>query len=281
MSKFKISLIQMKVTIDKLVNLKKAEEMIQTAMTKENPQIVVLPEFFNSPYLLDTIPEYAETEDNSQTLEFLSKTAKTYKINLIGGSIPIKDGDKYYNTSYCFDPSGNILARHRKVHLFDIDIPGGIYFQESKMLSPGNQFTVFKTDYCIIGIGICYDVRFPEYAHILKKDYGVDMIVYPAAFNTITGPMHWDLLQRARALDNNVYVAMCSPARNNEDKNISYNVYGYSGITDPFGDIMIQTGEDEAIVTSDIDLKRISDISEQIPTLKQKRNDLYETNKKI
>jgi omega-amidase len=281
MSQFKISLIQMKVTFDKLLNLKNAKEMIHMAITKNNSQVVVLPEYFNTPYQLDSTPKYAETEDNSQTLEFLSKTAKTYKINLIGGSIPIKDGDKYYNTSYCFDPSGNIAARHRKVHLFDIDIPGGISFQESKMLSPGNQFTVFKTDYCKIGIGICYDVRFPEYAHILKKDYGVEMIVYPAAFNTTTGPMHWDLLQRARALDNNVYVAMCSPARNTGDKSISYNVYGYSGITDPFGDIMIQTGEDEAIVTSDIDLKRINDISQQIPTWKQKRNDLYEISKKI
>jgi omega-amidase len=171
-------------------------------------------------------------------------------------------------------------ARHRKIHLFDIDIPNRVSFMESQMLSPGNQFTVLDTEYCKIGIGICYDVRFPEYAHILKKDYGVDMIVYPAAFNTVTGPMHWNLLQRARALDNNLFVAMCSPARN-DDERISYKIYGHSSICDPFGDIMIETGEDEAIVSSDIGLSRVAEISQQIPTWKQKRLDLYDTLKKI
>jgi omega-amidase len=279
MSIFKISLVQMKVTIDKLTNLKNAKEMIHLAASKNKPNIVVLPEYFNCPLIPDATPKFAEEESSSQTLQTLSTLAKDYKINLIGGSIPMKDGDKYYNTSYSFDTKGIMKARHRKLHLFDIDIPGKMTYMESSTLSAGSQFTVFETDVCKIGIGICYDVRFPEYAHILKKQYNVDMLVYPAAFNTVTGPMHWDLLQRARALDNNVFVAMCSPARS-DDPRIPYKIYGHSSITDPFGDIMLQTGVDEAVISSDIDLTIIKDISEQIPTWKQKRNDLYEVIKK-
>jgi omega-amidase len=271
----------MKVTLDKLVNIKNAKEMIHTAVTKNKPNIVVLPEYFNSPLILDSTPQYAEEESNSPTLESLSRLAKAYGVYLIGGSIPIKENGKFYNTSYSFDPKGNLKARHRKLHLFDIDIPGKVAFQESRVLSPGDQFTVLETDYCKVGIGICYDVRFPEYAHILKKEYGISMMVYPAAFNTTTGPMHWNLLQRSRALDNNVFVAMCSPARNYDDDSISYKIYGHSSITDPFGDIMIETGEDEAIVTSDIELSRIDEISQQIPTWKQKRLNLYDTIKKV
>jgi predicted amidohydrolase len=266
--------------MDKSKNLKNASDYIKIAVQHYNPHIIVLPEYFNSPILLDSTPKYAEEENNSETIRTLSELAKTYKTNIIGGSIPIKDGDRYYNTSYCFDKNGEIKARHRKVHLFDIDIPGKITFKESDILSPGNNFTVFETDLCKVGIGICYDIRFPEYAQILKKYYGVSMLIYPAAFNNVTGPMHWDLLQRMRALDNNVFLAMCSPARSN-DEGAPFVIYGHSSITDPFGRIMVQTGVDEAIVTSDIDLNMVDDITNQIPTWKQKRNDMYEINKKI
>ena len=105
-------------------------------------------------------------------------------------------------------------------------------------------------------------------------------LVYPSAFNTVTGPMHWELLQRSRALDNNCFLAMCSPARNYDD--LSYfQVYGFSTIVDPFGFIINKTGYDESIVSTTIDLQLIDDITEQIPTFKQKRKDLYELVKKI
>lgn len=278
--KFIMAICQLRVIADKNANLKRAEEMINAAVSLYNPNIVVLPEFFNTPLDKGTVPEYAEEESDSISLQVLSKIAKTHNIHLIGGSIPIKEDNKYYNSCYCFDNEGQIKARHRKLHLFDIDIPGKMTYKESETISAGNDFTVFDTGYCKIGIGICYDIRFPEYAQLLKKDYDIDMLVYPAAFNTTTGPMHWELLQRMRAVDNNVWLAMASPARNYE-KSDSYQCYGFSSIIDPFGTIVNSTKYEEDIVIANIDLTLNETMRTQIPTWSQKRNDLYEIRKKI
>jgi omega-amidase len=123
---------------------------------------------------------------------------------LIGGSIPERaENDKLFNTCTVWGPTGNLLGRHRKVHLFDIDIPGKITFQESKVLSSGNQLTTVVTEFGNIGIGICYDIRFPEMAQIYRQK-GCDLLFYPGAFNMTTGPAHWQILQQGRALDNQV-----------------------------------------------------------------------------
>ena len=98
------------------------------------------------------------------------------------------------------------------MHLFDIDVPGKIRFQESEVLSPGESLTVFETKYCKIGLGICYDIRFPELSQLYANE-GCHLLLFPSAFNMTTGPLHWELLQRARAVDNQIYVSMVSPAR--------------------------------------------------------------------
>lgn len=136
----------------------------------------------------------------------MSQLAQRFNVYLVAGSIPeIEEGtSKIYNTCTVYHPqSGEIIGRHRKVHLFDIDVPGKITFQESKVLSPGENLTVVRTDYCNIGIGICYDIRFPEMAQLYRQK-GCEILVYPGAFNMTTGPAHWELLQRSRALDNQV-----------------------------------------------------------------------------
>lgn len=278
--KFKVALCQMKVINDKKANLAKAKSMIEEAVKRHKAELVVLPEFFNSPYGLEYTEKYAEEESNSQSLEVLSKVAKEQKVNLIGGSLPIKDNGKFYNTSYCFDRKGEIKARHRKVHLFDIDIPGRMTYQESAVLSPGTNFTVFDSDVAKIGIGICYDIRFGEYAQILKKYHSIDMLVYPAAFNTVTGPMHWELLHKSRALDNNVFLALCSPARNVETPDV-YQCYGHSSIVNPFARTLATTDHEETIISAEIDKKEIKEIQQQIPTWNQKRGDMYELIKKL
>jgi len=277
-NKFKIALIQMKVGEDKTANLAKAKKLILESIEQGDPELIVLPEFFNSPYGLPFFEKYAEEEENSETLDFISSLAKETKKYIIAGSMPtkVKKEEKfdYYNTCFAFDREGEIVAKHNKVHLFDIDIPGKISFKESEILSPGNSFTTFETDFCNIGLGICYDIRFPEYSQILKKEYDVDLMVFPSAFNTVTGPLHWDLLMRARALDNNVHFAMCSPARNIENPK-GYQAWGHSQVFDPMARLIATTEHEEDIVIAEVDLQKNRDIEAQIPTWMQKRNDLY------
>ena len=138
-------------------------------------------------------------------------------------------------------------------------------------MSPGRDFTTFDTPYCKIGIGICYDIRFAELAQVYARN-DCKLLVYPGAFNMTTGPAHWELLQRARALDNQVYVASVSPAR---DETASYVAWGHSTIVSPWGEVMGTTEHQEDIVYADIDLEVLSQIREQIPIGKQKRDDMY------
>ena len=145
---------------------------------------------------------------------------------MIGGTIPERslEDNKLYNTCTVWSPEGSLLATYRKIHLFDIDIPGGITFKESDVLSAGNSLAVFTIGGRKVGIGICYDMRFSELSR-LYRNLGCDLLIYPGAFNMKTGPLHWELLARARATDNQVYVSTISPAR---DKSAGYVAWGHS-----------------------------------------------------
>jgi omega-amidase len=132
--------------------------------------------------------------------------------------------------------------------LFDIDIPNGITFKESEVLTGGNKFTVFEINKCRIGVGICYDMRFDELSRIYRNK-GCDMLVYPGAFNMKTGPLHWELLARARANDNQLFVASVSPAR---DVNADYVAWGHSLVVDPWGKVLQSASETETTIVQDI-----------------------------
>ncbi|EMG49794.1 Nitrilase superfamily member, putative [Candida maltosa Xu316] len=226
----KVALIQLKAGADKSANLSKVTKFIDQAITNApDTNLVMLPECFNSPYAVDQFRNYAESIPSGETTELLSNLAKKYNIFIVGGSFPEKgDDDKIYNTSLTFNPHGDIIAKHRKAHLFDIDIPNGITFQESLTLSGGDKATVFKLgEYGNVGLGICYDIRFPELASIASRyPYNSFAMFYPGAFNTTTGPLHWHLLARARAVDNETFVVLCSPARDVEGG--GYQAYGHS-----------------------------------------------------
>ena len=123
---------------------------------------------------------------------------------LVGGSLPELEGDRVYNTSYVFDPEGRQVAKHRKMHLFDIDVAGGQSFRESATLSPGEQVTVFDTPWGRMGLCICFDLRFEELCRLMVLE-GARVLLAPAAFNMTTGPAHWELLLRQRAVDNQCF----------------------------------------------------------------------------
>lgn len=275
MTRIKIALCQMNVVDNKEENLKKASLMIAESV-KENVDFIVLPEMFNCPYSNDKFIEYGEEEKTSETLSIISKLANENKVYILAGSIPEKENDKLYNTSYLFDKNGDIIAKHRKMHLFDIDVKGKITFKESDVLTAGDNFTIANTEFGKIGIGICYDIRFPELARIMAQK-GALILFYPGAFNMTTGPAHWELLFKSRALDNQVYCVGVAPALNED---ASYHSFGHSIITSPWGDIISEASEKETLIISEIDLSEIKKIREELPLLKNKREDLYEVLKK-
>lgn len=208
----KVALIQFAAGADKAANIAKVTTKVAEA-AKNGAKLVVLPECFNSPYAVSAFPKYAEKIPDGETTSALSDLAKKHNLFLVGGSYPESDAGKVYNTSVAFSPSGDIISKHRKLHLFDIDVPGKITFKESETLTGGDKITLFDMEgYGKIGLGICYDIRFPEVAATAARK-GAFAMIYPGAFNTTTGPLHWHLLARARAVDNQLYVIACSPPR--------------------------------------------------------------------
>lgn len=263
-------------------------EMYVTEKVREaagkGADIVMLPEIFCCPYDSAEFPRFAES-DKGYTKDYCSRLAAENGVYLAAGSIPELENaadeneengsggsGRIYNTAYVFDRNGNEIAKHRKMHLFDIDVKGGQRFMESETLSPGSEITVFDTDFGRAGLCICYDIRFPELARLMTLK-GAEIILVPAAFNMTTGPAHWELTLRAQAMFNQVYVLGTSTAR---DMNRSYHAWGHTLLADPWGRKLGELDEKEGMLISEIDLAAEVDIREQLPLLKHRRRDIYE-----
>lgn len=269
MNKFKAALLQTKVYDEKQKNIDCVINLIER-VSKEGADIAILPEMFCCPYNNVFFREYGE-EEKGIAYKALSDAAKNNNIYVVGGSIPELDGDKVYNTSYVFNRNGEQIGKHRKMHLFDIDIEGGQYFKESDVLSSGVEVTVFDTEFCKIGLAICYDIRFPELSRFMALE-GADVIIVPGAFNMTTGPAHWEILFKGRALDNQVYTIGVAPAR---DYEASYHSYGNSIVVSPWGDIINRMDEKEGYIIQEIDLDIVKKVRRELPLLKHIRNDIY------
>lgn len=263
----KIGLCQMMVTADKHSNLCKAEQMVKEAAS-QGAELVMLPEMFQCPYANVYFPEYAE-EGEGETYQRLSAMAKDNQVTLVGGSMPERvctEGKVYlYNTSYIFGPDGQLLGRHRKVHLFDVDVPGGIRFKESDTLTAGDSITVVDTPVGRIGVGICFDIRFAEMFRAMSCA-GAQIICVPAAFNMTTGPAHWELSFRMRAVDNQCFLAGCSPAR---DQDGCYVAYGHSIVAAPWGNVVAQADETEQVILAEIQLEEVDRVRASLPIMKE------------
>ena len=266
--KVKIGMAQLNVSADKKKNIAEAKAAIEKLADAD---IIVLPEIWNGPYDTKCFREYGETEKDGESIKMLSEMAAKLGKIIVGGSISELDGDRVYNTSFVFDGQGKIIAKHRKMHLFDIDVKGGQSFKESLVLSAGEGVTVFDTPFCKVGLCICYDYRFPELARLMALK-GAQIIIVPAAFNMTTGPAHWEIMFRSRSLDNQVYSVGVAPAR---DENGGYVSYANSIAVSPWGDVIKRFGEKEQLEITELDLDRVYEIREQLPLLKHRREDVY------
>lgn len=265
----------MQVTEYKERNIEKGLEMIQEA-SRQGCQMVVLPEMFNCPYVTVDFPTYSEPIPNGESTLALQEAAARHNILIVGGSIPEKTNDgQLFNTSVVINPRGEIIAKHRKIHLFDVNISEGITFRESDTLSPGRNITTFDTEYCRMGLAICYDLRFPELARLMVLE-GARILIFPAAFNTTTGPAHWESLLRCRAIDNQTYVLAAAPAHH---PTLVYPTYGHSMVVNPWGNIVAQAKFGEELITAEVNFDFIDKIREELPLLKHRRKDVYDLQK--
>lgn len=265
-----VALIQYTIGTDWQENVDQVEYLLRQAKSL-GADLAVLPEMFVQPYDMTLIPERAENVPDGPTGQRLSHWAKTLGLAIVGGSVAERDQEKYYNTATLWSPEGVLLAKHRKVHLFDVDLPGGVSFRESSILSPGQQIIVSRVSGLNIGLAVCYDIRFPE-LHRIMALAGVEFIAVPGAFNHVSGPAHWELLIRTRAMENTIYVAAVSGL---SPEGASYNAWGHSMLVGPFGEIITHMGVANGVALGKLDPQRLVDIRARLPVMAQRRPDVY------
>ncbi len=265
----RVAMIQMPVIMDRAANISTACRSIREAAA-QGADFAVLPEMFCCPYQNDCFRPYGEAEGGPAQAA-LSALAAELGIYIVGGTVPELEGDRVYNTCYVYDRQGRQIAKHRKAHLFDIDVPGGQSFRESDTFSRGDQITTFETEFGTMGLCVCFDMRFEELARCMCLR-GAQVIFVPAAFNMTTGPAHWEPLFRQRAVDNQCFTVGVAPAR---DEAASYVSYGNSMAVDPWGAVVCRAGAEETTLYADLDLNRVEEIRQQLPILSSRRTDLY------
>lgn len=264
-----VAQVQMRVTRDKAENIAAACRLIRRA-AEQGAEFVMLPEMFCCPYENGAFRPYGEEQDGPAQ-RALSALAAELGIWIVGGSIPELEGNRVYNTSFVYDSTGRQVARHRKMHLLDISVEGGQTFRESDTLSPGGEITVFDTPWGKMGLCICFDLRFEELTRLMALR-GARVIFVPAAFNMTTGPAHWELLFRQRAVDNQLFTVGTSPARSESE---TYVAWGHSIVCDPWGSVLHQCGAEEEISITSLDLHRVESVRRQLPILRARREDIY------
>lgn len=267
MKDFKMAICQNKPSRDKQASINKVAFMISEAAGK-GAQLIMLPEIFYTPYELKEIPKLEEK--NRETINKLREISKQNKIYLCTGSTVEREAGKRVNKSFLINPQGDIILEYSKMHLFDVDFKG-LRSRESLVFDSGDSINVVDTELGKIGIIICYDIRFPEAARSLALQ-GAEIILVPAAFNTISGEAHWDMFFRCRAVENQVFLAAACPARDTESQ---YITYGHSSIIDPWGTVIAEAGIEEEIIFADIVKDKLEEIRGRMPLLRHMRKNLY------
>ena len=271
MARIRIASLQLKVYEDKYENIEKLAELVGNGAA-QGADIISLPEMWNCPYQTENFPVYAEPEQGDSWLA-LSTIARKNAAYVVGGSVPeLGDDGRVYNTCYVFDRGGRQIGKHRKVHLFDIFAHGEQVFKESDTLTGGDSFDIFETEWCRMAVNICFDIRFPESSRIPALK-GAKVIFNPASFNMTTGPAHWELAFRQRAVENQVFMVGTAAAR---DPEASYTGWGHSIITDPWGRVLMQMDEKEGTAVTEIDTDYADEVRKKLPLLSARRTDIYD-----
>ena len=265
--KFIAAAVQMLASPDKDANLREAEAAVRAAAGR-GARVVALPEVFNWRGDKNDETKYAEPIPGP-TAGLMGRLARELRIYLLSGSIleQIPGNSRAYNTSLLFDPEGNVIARYRKIHLFDVDIEGGVSTMESETRQPGSEIVVAETEFCPMGLTVCYDLRFPELYRALALR-GARMVFVPSAFTAVTGEAHWEPLLRARAIENQVYIVAPDQIGKNP---YSFATYGNSMIVDPWGRVLARASDLPAIIFAEVDLDYLAKVRAELPSLAHRK----------
>ncbi|MDV6327889.1 carbon-nitrogen hydrolase family protein [Idiomarina sp. Sol25] len=231
------------------------------------PQLVVLPEAFSCFGAGDRAQlAMAETYKDGEVQKQLAALAKKHEVYLVGGTLPIDAGERFSAASILFGPDGGILNRYDKIHLFDVDVADNTKeYRESKWTQPGSNVVTTATDFGVVGMAVCYDLRFPELFSALRQA-GSQIIALPSAFTQVTGKAHWHALVRARAIEQQVFIV--APGQVGEHAN-GRETFGHSIIVSPWGEILAEQELDEGVVSVSVDVADIEPIRKQMPVAQQ------------
>jgi predicted amidohydrolase len=260
--------LQMRSGADLPHNLDRLEALAERA-AGTGAALIATPE--NSTFLGTAAQKVAIAEPvDGRTHQRLSKLARLLRVHLLIGSVAERcDETRCYNTSLLYGPNGALLARYRKIHLFDIDIPGGPAFRESAHIAPGDEVVAVPTPLGIIGLSICYDLRFPElYRKLVDK--GAEVLMVPSAFTLHTGKDHWHALLRARAIECQAWVLAPAQEGRHDDAGLRHS-YGHALIADPWGTVVGECGDGEGFALAEIDLERVRRIRRAMPVDQHRR----------
>ncbi len=263
--------IQLNANADKARNLERAGALVAAAAAA-GAELVVLPEKWNLLGGAEEIRAGAEELDSGPTIAAARGWARELGIHLVAGSIGerVAGEERLFNTSCVFDPAGDLVASYRKIHMFDVDV-GGVRYRESDAEQPGEEIVSAEVAGVEVGLTICYDLRFPELYRILAIA-GAQVITVPAAFTMTTGRDHWEVLLRARAIENQAFVI--APNQFGEAPP-HYNSYGRSMIVDPWGVVLAQAPDGEGFISAELDLARQQEIRSTLPSLANRRPESY------
>lgn len=264
-----VAAVQLTSAPDVATNLASVGSLIERA-ANSGARLVVLPENVALMGRKETDKlEAAETEGSGPIQDFLAEVATKNRIWLVGGTIPIRaPSGKVYAASPVYDDSGRQVARYDKIHLFDVDVPGSHeQYRESNTIEPGDTPLVLDTPFGRLGVAICYDLRFPELFRYLAAQ-GLDILALPSAFTAATGKAHWDVLVRARAVENLCYVVAANQGGTHPN---GRETHGHSMVLDPWGSVLAQLGTEPGVALAEVSLRRIEEVRTTFPALRHRR----------
>lgn len=265
----RIALVQMASTADLNDNLKQARHYLELAK-KDGAEMVVFPENWLTLGMTEQdASAIKEDYNNGPIQKQLAAWATEFEIWIVAGTIPLccDASEKYTSTCLVFDTTGAIKARYDKMHLFDVYLNESEYYQESEKIVAGSELAIFDSPIGKIGLGICYDLRFPELFRALSEK-GVEVLIIPSAFTIPTGKLHWEILNRVRALENLAYVVAVNQLGKRHN---GHGTYGHSIVVDPWGEVIAQLKDEPGLLMAEIELEHLKYIRERFPALSHRK----------